>query len=53
VTKSIDQVVGRDVVQATGVKAGRFLIGTGKSEDEDDLPRNVQERALIGDKRND
>ena len=32
---------------------GKFLIGTGKSGNELDLPRNSQETALIGDKRND
>lgn len=34
-------------------KPGHFLIGAGKGEGEDDLPRNVQGRALLGDKRND
>lgn len=32
---------------------GKFLIGQGKGEGEDDLPRNTQGVALIGDKRND
>lgn len=34
-------------------RAGEFLIGKGPSLREDDLPRNDQETALIGDPRND
>jgi hypothetical protein len=34
-------------------RPGRFLIGPGPAPDEDDLPRNLQGTALIGDKRND
>jgi hypothetical protein len=34
-------------------KQGMFLIGTSGEQNEPDLPRNVQGRALIGDMRND
>jgi hypothetical protein len=34
-------------------RPGRFLLGAGKGSGEADLPRNEQDVALIGDKRND